>query len=292
MDQIPDRMDDWGDTLHNTKADDARKALAKASNLHATMGALDEEDMDLNDLLVTAGQLRNLMRGLIGDTSTLARQIGSTQKDLTPAAKAALEMDQYLHQLEDPMATPRSTAKALPPLPSSFDVPTSTDDSIFEDISLSQAKTFDQVLAAVASEMHHAAQGMSQEADNIAIELAKLAKAARSGGKQEMLVAAKAASAYINAFCKQMDSLSKKIPGRNMAERREQDNLMRYQQALGNYGTQLKILASVKAASIEESRDTDATLTTLSMNLGEVIQASLRSMVTTRDAIFGGKIPK
>jgi len=166
------------------------------------------------------------------------------------------------------------------------------DDNLFEEIPLSQAKTFDQVLAAVASEMHHAAKGMSQEADNIAAELAKLARAARSGGKQEMLVAAKAAAAYINAFCKQVETLARKIPGRNMAERKEQDNLMRYQQALQNYGTQLKILSSVKAASIEESRDTDATLTTLSMNLGEVIQASLRSMVTTRDVIFGGKIPK
>jgi len=122
--------------------------------------------------------------------------------------------------------------------------------------------------------------------------LANLARAARSGNKQDMLLAAKQASVFIIAFCKQLEILSKQIPGRNIAEKKEQDNLFRYQQALRNYGTQLKILSSVKAASIEDSKDTDASLTTLTRNLGDVVQASLHSMAVTRDAIFGGKIPK
>jgi hypothetical protein len=140
--------------------------------------------------------------------------------------------------------------------------------------------------------MHDAAQGMSEEADNLAVELAKLAKAARGGNKQDLLVSAKAAAAYMTAFSRQIENLASKIPGRNFAERKEQDNLMRYKLGIANYATQLKILSSVKAASIEDTRDTDATLKTLTLNLGDVIQASLRSMVTTRDAIFGGKIPK
>jgi len=44
--------------------------------------------------------------------------------------------------------------------------------------------------------------------------------------------------------------------------------------------------------TIEDSKDTDASLTTLTRNLGEVVGASLHSMAVTRDAIFGGKVPK
>jgi len=291
LDQIPARIDDFNETLRNTEADDLRKAAAKVNNFLATLGGIDENDMDLGDLLSTASILRDLMRGLIGDTTTVARQIGSNDKDLSAAAKAALELDQLINRLE---SGERPIRKQNPSSAggSGAGYSNRSNEDLFENISMKNAKTFDQVLAAVAKEMHEAAQGMSEEADNLAIELAKLAKAARGGSKQEMLVAAKAAAAYINAFSKQIETLASKIPGRNFAERKEQDNLLRYRLTLSNYATQLKILSSVKAASIEESRDTDATLKTLTMNLGDVIGASLRSMVTTRDAIFGGRLPK
>jgi hypothetical protein len=232
------------------------------------------------------------MRGLIGDAASVARQIGANDGDLSDAARAALEMDILIRNLEggNLSAVPRQYEEPI--VTHKGDYVSKAPEDLFENISLKNAKTFDQVLAAVAKEMHEAAKGMSEEADNLAIELAKLARAARGGSKQELLVSAKAAAAYINAFSKQMEVMANKIPGRNMAEKKEQDNLLRFRLQLSNYATQLKILSSVKAASIEESRDTDATLTTLTMNLGDVIQASLRSMVTTRDAIFGGKIPR
>jgi len=281
--------------MRNTEADDLRKAQAKANNLLATLGAIDDDDMDLGDLLKTAGELKDLMRGLVGSTSNAARQLGVNEADLTPAARAALEMDELIRRIENgENPRPRNYPGQIQQQPNSPGAYSSggKHDHIFENISLKNAKTFDEVLAAVAKEMHEAAQGMSEEADNLAVELAKLAKAARGGNRQELLVAAKAASAYINAFSRQIDNLANKIPGRNFAEKKEQDNLLRYKLCLSNYATQLKILSSVKAASIEDTRDTDATLKTLTLNLGDVIQASLRSMVTTRDAIFGGKIPK
>jgi len=291
MDQIPDRLDDWQDTLRNTAKDDAIKGMAKANNLIASLGSLDENDMDLGDLLLTAGELSNLMRGLIGDTSGLARKLGSRPDQLTAAAKAAMDLDDFIRQLEG------KEPVVLPPVSlhqASLESPgfAPQDDTFFEEITLDKARTFDEVLAAVASEMHQAAKNLSAEADSLAKELAALAKAARSGNKQDVLLAAKAAAAYITAFCKQLDILAKKIPGRTLAEKKEQDNLYRYQQALKNYGIQLKILSSVKAASIEDSRDTDASLTTLTRNLGDVVGAGLHSMVVTRDAIFGGKVPK
>jgi len=295
LDQIPPHIDEFNNTIRNTEADDLRKAQAKANNLLATLGAIDENDMDMSDLLGTASQLRDLLRGLIGNTSTVARQLGSTEKDLSPAAKAALEMDELIRKLEAGESLAKLKNYGGPAVQAQAPIGGGggkKEEFIFENISLKNAHTFDQVLAAVAKEMHEAAQGMSEEADHLAIELAKLAKAARAGNKQELLITAKAAAAYINAFSKQIETLASKIPGRNFAEKKEQDNLLRYRLTLSNYATQLKILSSVKAASIEDSRDTDATLKTLTLNLGDVIQASLRSMVTTRDVIFGGKIPK
>jgi len=285
LDQIPDRIDDWGDTLRNTAKDDAIKSMAKTNNLLAILGALDDNDMDLGDLLGTAGELSHLLRGLVGDTAGLARKLGTSPQELTLAAQSALDLDRFLKQLE-------GGAEVLPPVQIEAPNFIPQSDEYFEEISLEKARTFDEVLAAVANEMHQAAKNLSAEADNLAKELAALAKAARGGNKQDMLLAAKSASAYILAFCKQLDILAKKIPGRNFAEKKEQDNLFRYQQALKNYGTQLKILSSVKAASIEDSKDTDASLTTLTRNLGDVVGASLHSMAVTRDAIFGGKVPK
>jgi len=283
LDQIPDRIDDWQDSLRNTAKDDAIKGIAKTANLIASLGGLDENDMDLGDLLGAAGELSNLLRGLIGDSAGLARKLGTTPEALTPAARAAIDLDRFLKRLEGH----EEVTIALPP--PTFE-PQS--DEFFEKITLANARSFDEVLAAVANEMHQAAKNLSEEADNLARELAALAKAARSGNRQDMLVAARKAAAFIIAFCKQLEILANKIPGRTMAEKREQDNLFRYQQALRNYGTQLKILSSVKAASIEDSRDTDASLTTLTRNLGDVVGASLHSMAVTRDAIFGGKVPK
>jgi len=288
LDEIPDRIDAWQDAIQRDERDDALRALAKTNNLLASLGNLDDNDFDLGDLLTTAGDLSHLLRGLIGDTSGLAQKLGSSTQELTPAAQAAYDLDKFLRSLSGEDVT-----LSMPHLKVQHEAlfaPLS--DDLFENISLDRATTFDEVLAAVAAEMHQAAKNLSQEADSLARELANLARAARSGNKQEMLLAAKAAAAFILAYCKQLDILAKQIPGRNMAEKKEQDNLYRYQQGLKNYGTQLKILSSVKAASIEDSRDTDASLTTLTRNLGDVVHASLHSMAVTRDAIFGGKVPK
>jgi len=149
---------------------------------------------------------------------------------------------------------------------------------------LSNARTFDEVAAAIARQIHEQAKQISQEGDNLAMELANLAKAAKSGDRQAMLIAAKAASAHILAFCRQITEVAHKMPCKTHHEKREQDQLIKCAQALKNYGTQLKILASVKAASIEESRDTDESLSSLTRNLGEAVQAALKGMISVKVA--------
>jgi len=280
MDQIPDKLDNWINNLNGDERDGAIKAAAKVNNLLLTLGSISDQDMDLGDLLTTAGQLSDLMRGLIGDSVTnTARKLQNSPNYLTPAAKAALDLDKILSQIngvgQNESNNIESVVYKIIPV-----------DGQFEKVDLRTARTFDQVLAGVAYEIHEQAKNISQEGDNLAKELATLAKAARSGDKQAMLIAAKAASGHIAAFCKQINDYSQKIPGRTIQEKREQDNLIRIQQGLRNYGTQLKILTSVKAASISESRDTDLSLTSLTRNLGEACKAALHGMVVAKEAIF------
>jgi len=51
-DQIPDRIDDWRDTLNNTAKITQSKGIAKTNNLLATLGSLDENDMTSGTSLV------------------------------------------------------------------------------------------------------------------------------------------------------------------------------------------------------------------------------------------------
>ena len=159
-------------------------------------------------------------------------------------------------------------------------------DSHFQQIELSSAVTFEDVAAAVAFELHQKAKAISAEGDSVALELSNLSKAARSGDRQQLLMAAKAAAAHIQAFCRQLTDLAKAIPCKNDRERREQDRLLRCAQGLKDYATQLKILAAVKAATIEDSRDTDATLAALTRNLGGLLSQGLTAMQITQATII------
>lgn len=103
------------------------------------------------------------------------------------------------------------------------------------------------------------------------------------------MLSAKAASAHIAALSKEILALAQKIPAKNAHERSLQDHLIRCSQGLTNYGTQLKILTSVKAASIEESRDTDESLSILATDLGDIISQALTSMSITNSTILRAK---
>jgi len=281
MDEIPDRVDNWLDDFRGDTKDDALKAAARLGNLMASLGNIGDEDSDLGDLLATAGQLSDLLRGLIGNTGDTARKLSMTERELTPAAQAALNLDRLLKEIQggdtDKARDLPKTQEVAVDLPAPKWTPAS--ETMFDNIKLSQARTFDEVAAAIAREIHELSKKISQDGDNLAMELANLARAARSGNKQAMLLAAKACSAHILAFCKQINDVANKMPAKSQHEKKDQDQLRKCAQALRNYGTQLKILTSVKAASIEESRDTDESLSSLTRNLGDAVQVALKGMI-------------
>jgi len=290
IDIVPDVVDDIFEHLSSDPADDAIEAAARATNLTAFLETVDEDDLDLGDLLDTANDLADLMKGLIGETNSVADEFSSSPDVLNNSAKAAKDLGDLLKELESGAYADEDaeaySAKLdqLRGTPDNFEQPTKT---------LAEATSFEDIAAAVAynikKQCDEQSELVSKTGGSVAKELAALASAARKGEKTQMLMAAKAASAHIAALSKEILALAQKIPAKNAHERSIQDHLIRCSQGLTNYGTQLKILTSVKAASIEEARDTDEALSTIATDLGDIISQALNSMAITNSTILRAK---
>jgi len=289
LETAPDLIDDIIAHINSDAADDAVEAAARAANLTAYLDVVDEDDLDLGDLLGCATNLADLMRGMIGDTTSVAESMGSSGEQLTDAAKSALELSSLLKEIEYGEVDSPEGAQQLSEKVSAL---RGGEDPFLDEpvISLAEATSFEDITSAVARNLKQQcaeqSDTISKTGANVATELANLSRAARSGNRQQMMLSAKAASAHIAALSKEILALAQKIPAKNANERSVQDHLIRCSQGLTNYGTQLKILTSVKAASIEESRDTDESLSILATDLGDIISQALYSMSITNTTIL------
>jgi len=289
IDTVADALDQVADSQARTVADDVIKGVAVNSTLLASLGALGDDDMDLGDLLGTAGELSDLLKGLVGNSTEVARSFG-TNEDLTPASRAALGLDSYLTKLETGVDAGYGRGAAhggrsyAPPAPSGNvkSLNPSVLDGHFQHVDLNKAESFEDVAAAVAYDIHQKAKATSAEGDAVASELQNLSTAARTGDRQKLLLAAKSGAALILAFSKQLTEQAKAMQCRTHGEKMEQDRMLKCAQELRDNATQLKILATVKAATIEDSRDTDATLTILTRNLGVLLSQGLAGMQFTQ----------
>jgi len=283
VDSIPYAVDEFTDALRSDAKDDAIKAAAKAKNLNAYINEVDDKEMDLGDLLTAAGELSDLMRGMVGSTTAVAQELGSSEQPLTDASQSALALGGLLGSLSGGWSNP--AADVSQQIRQKMDVirPNSSPFDRAPAVSLEKARSFEDIAQAVAYNIHQQNQDLqlkSKTGENVAVELANLASAARGGEKQKLLLSAKAAAAQIQAFGKELTELANKIPGKTPREREIQENLLRSAQGLKNYSMHLKILSSVKAASIEESRDTDESLSTIARDLGDLISQSLGNIRT------------
>jgi len=288
LDDIPLLVDDVVSHISSNPTDDAIEAGAKASNMNAYLSICDDNDLDLGDLLDTANDLADLMKGMIGETTTAADSLSTG--DLTDAARSALDLSHLLNDIEggygvDTVEDAQAASAKISALRGS-NTPTINEPPV----SLAEATTFEDITAAVAYNIKRQCDELHNEttktASNVAAELANLAAAARSGDRQNMLKAARAASAHIAALSKELLAIAQKIQPKNAHEQSIQEHLVRCSQGLTNYGTQLKILTSVKAASIEESKDTDESLSTIACDLGDLISQALTSMAVTTATIL------
>jgi len=286
VDTIPPMIDEFNDQLQSDAADDAIKSAAKANNLSARMKGQHDKEMDLGDLLSAAGELSDLMRGLVGDTTSAAQELECSEQPLTEAAQAALELGSLVNSINSPGSGPPSVVSEQITLKMSAVRPSSSTATPFDHapaVSLDRARSFEDIAQAVAWKIHQQSKEMqtpSTTGENVALELAHLAAAARAGDKQKLLLSAKAAATQIQAFAKELTELANKMPTKSARERGIQEDLLRCAQGLKNYSMHLKILSSVKAASIEQSRDTDESLSTIARDLGDIISQSLSNMRT------------
>jgi len=219
---------------------------------------------------------------MVGNTTKVANFLGTSGDELSPVSQAALELDDLMKGLES--GTASSTAsKRLSSL--------RKEKSGFFDsappVALDKAKSFEDVAHAVAFNIHTQSQAFkSESASGVAQELGKLSSSARGGQKQDLLLSAKAASAHILGLAKELTEVANKIPGKNRNENEKKDLLVKTAQGLRNYSTHLKIMASVKAASIEESRDTDESLSIICTDLGDIISHALGTLNLVEITIF------
>jgi len=294
VESAPILIDDIIAHINSDAADDLVDGAARAANLTAYLDAVDDDDIDLGDLLGCATDLADLMRGMIGDTTSVAESIGSSGEQLTDAAKSALDLSRLLREIEttdddNTIESARNISERISAIRGAeshtvTEIPT---------VSLADATSFEDITAAVAYNLKRQcdeqSESISKTGASVATELTNLANAARKGDRQQMMLSAKAASAHITALSKEILALAQKIPGKNAQERSIQDHLIRCSQGLANYSTQLKILTSVKAASIEQSRDTDESLSIVSTDLGDLISQALNSMSIANLSIFKTK---
>jgi len=132
---------------------------------------------------------------------------------------------------------------------------------------------------------------------NIGAELVKLAEACKEGQRQQFLISARAISGYVRALSlgepypfvareeltyphptltfpfSDVKMMSNNCPDPELKER-----LLKSTQALQNFSVQLKILASVKAASTTPDPDAEHQLAILTQNLGRMLNMTISAV--------------
>jgi len=125
--------------------------------------------------------------------------------------------------------------------------------------------------------------GVFPEGTLIASELSKLADAAQKGDRDSLMNFARSISLNLGKFSAYILARACAIKGSSTREKVIQDRLFRCAEALQNASIHVKILVSVKAASVQESRDTDNSLISLVSNLGDIMDASMDSLSSLRN---------
>lgn len=269
--QISDALSGLVTSIGADKLDEVARAAGRvapnASKLRDTIG----DNMDINGFLNLAQQLGDELAGLLGFASDLARsQKGAA--NLSEDAAAALALDDLLRQMESQTVPGGASGATLTDLNSLLDQLNKLGaDSAPAGPPPGEEKTFDAVLERAAETIQTAvreAQMDNAVSEGIVAELRKLAVAARSGQRQAMLLSSRAIAANVSSLVSEIQSVLGKMGPKNP---KEQDRLIRNSQALRNFATQLKILTSVKAASIDKDNDSDESLFSVTRGLGKVV---------------------
>jgi hypothetical protein len=263
----------------------ARNAGCVAPNAAKLRDSIGD-GMDINGFMNLAQQLGVELSSLLGFANDLARSQKGSGK-LSEDASAALALDDLLRQMESQTA-PAAGSATLADLNSLLDQLNKLDKASAAPAGppAGQEKTFDAVLERAAETIQTAVRESQMDnavSEGIVSELRKLAAAARGGQRQAMLLSSRAIAANVQSLVTEISSVLGKMGAKNP---KEQDRLIRNSQALRNFATQLKILTSVKAASIDKDNDSDESLFSVTRGLGKVVAESIGSLDTVKITVL------
>jgi len=269
---------------------EARKDGAKkqARVILASLRPKGGAKIDPNNLLKASRHLAGLLADMVGKTNVDAFQ---GEESSAGKANASLALDQMVADMEISAKKSNSSQSKLPSdarVPSvkaNVTVPqpqyrsqsasmASTSSSNKNESSPSKAafastKNLEESLNIVASDIKERVgdekDAYSMISRELATELQQFAKADQENRRQDVLISGRNISAVIMRLTWEIKALSNQCKDVVM-----KDKLVRHLQALKNFSIQLKILASVRASSSDNSSN-NAQLAILARSLGNVL---------------------
>jgi len=245
------------------EAGDTKKRLRSLAN-KARKGANNLTRRNLDDLFKAGKNLAAALNSF-GNSARIAAASGPGNKK----SDAALELDELLRQME--LGGPMADADRLNELMN--DAMGNEDAAPEEEFSTAITQVATEIQAAVEEHKKEILSIPGLDASPMASFLKKLADAARNNQRQEMLVSARGVSACIMSFCKELTSCAQRCKDPIF-----QDKMYSSIAALKNFGTQVKILTSVKAASEIDESDSDEQIISVVRSLGKTTVDALDSI--------------
>jgi len=220
-------------------------------------------------------QVSKELAGLLSDMVTKTRdELVKDEDSMNDRAKAALELDRLLSDLgNSSKAPPPSQTQSVDDLLASLSAMAGIGGSSKQQSA--QPTQLTQQISGVAKEIKaKTANSGSLEgtqlhslSQNLAADLQKFADADSGSKRSDLIVIAKSVSAHIIGLSNELNRLAKLC-----TDPKIQDKLYQSAQVLRNYATQLKIMASVRAASQKTHGDsTTDQLVILAKNLSSIV---------------------
>jgi len=245
---------------------DTKKRI-KALAIKARKGATNLNRRNFDDLISAGKNLAGALNNF-GDIARVTAASGAGTKK----SNAALALDDLLRQME-----------LGGPMPDAAVVEQLMNDAMGEvsEPPADEEPNLSSAISQVATEIEAAAETHKKviveipglDSSPLATFLKRLANSARNNERQEMLVSARGVSSCIVAFCKELTVCAKRCKDPIF-----QDKMYASIAALKNFGTQVKILTSVKAASSIDESDSDEQIINVVRSLGKTTTDALASI--------------
>lgn len=307
------RIADTAQSTQLTSPEDEPKVVGnakeKAAILLSAIKQAKAGNADVSAIMNSSQQLARTLSDLVGHTRALA-YLNRDAGGLSDTAEKALALDELLTTLEN-VGAPATHVQAIavtstmdslissigneelatidaPTLAQEVSVPAPAPPKPKAAVAKQkkdaapQKLTLDESLKQVANEIRAApvtvtATGAPSVATtathSLATELERMAVAAQNNKRQDLLVCGRSIAALVTQLYESLRQTAKESTNPLV-----QDKLFKSSQALKNFAIQLKILASVKAASGVDDSDADEQLGTLTRALGAVLGEGLKAV--------------